>query len=327
MVMPERSFNAESYRYGFNGKESDNDGLGGGGSTYDYGFRIYNPGIARFLSEDPLTASYPFYSPYQFAGNLPIWAIDLDGQEPLLATDYKTLAQLKKKVTITYVSEKRTEEWTYYSVTLVHKYKNTVLTHTLNNTGFTNDELKTFVGKVELCIQDPFMCSILNSINNMSYRAENSMKMAFGDMPDKMIGNLKNKPKDAAALSNTMLHVTGQALITAIWGAGVADVVGDMHERDQKSLMTGDIKDTELKQAIDNYCDLVNNEFGQLWGKEIADKLKIGPHTTWTDELTANFLNELQDKFKESLNLKFDKKFSKDDQFVKDYTKFINENK
>jgi hypothetical protein len=33
------------------------------------------------LSVDPLTQSYPFYTPYQFAGNSPILNIDLDGLE------------------------------------------------------------------------------------------------------------------------------------------------------------------------------------------------------------------------------------------------------
>ena len=54
---------------------------------YDYGFRIYNPRIARFLSVDPLTSSYPWYTPYQFAGNSPILNLDLDGLEEL---DYNT---------------------------------------------------------------------------------------------------------------------------------------------------------------------------------------------------------------------------------------------
>lgn len=71
----------KGYRYGFNGKEKDPEGMGGGGSTYDYGFRIYNPQIGKFLSVDPLTSSYPWYTPYQFAGNKPIVAIDLDGLE------------------------------------------------------------------------------------------------------------------------------------------------------------------------------------------------------------------------------------------------------
>jgi hypothetical protein len=43
--------------------------------------RIYDSRLGRFLSVDPLTKSYPWYTPYQFAGNTPIWAIDLDGLE------------------------------------------------------------------------------------------------------------------------------------------------------------------------------------------------------------------------------------------------------
>ena len=54
--------------------------------SYDYGFRIYNPGIGKFLSVDPLTKSYPWYTPYQFAGNKPIWAVDLDGLEEKYST-------------------------------------------------------------------------------------------------------------------------------------------------------------------------------------------------------------------------------------------------
>ena len=33
---------------------------------------------------DPLTREYPWYTPYQFAGNKPIWAIDVDGLEELI---------------------------------------------------------------------------------------------------------------------------------------------------------------------------------------------------------------------------------------------------
>ncbi len=81
---------AGDYRYGFNGKEKDNEGLGGGGATYDYGFRIYNPAIAKFLSVDPLFTSYPWYTPYQFAGNDPINFIDLDGKEKASPEEFQT---------------------------------------------------------------------------------------------------------------------------------------------------------------------------------------------------------------------------------------------
>ena len=81
MDMPGRTYQSGDYRYGFNGKEQDTNGEWDDLTHYDYGFRIYNPGIGRFLSVDPLTKSYPYYTPYQFAGNKPIMAIDLDGLE------------------------------------------------------------------------------------------------------------------------------------------------------------------------------------------------------------------------------------------------------
>lgn len=82
MLMPGRKYNASAlYRYGFNGKENDND-IKGEGNQQDYGLRIYDPRIAKFLSVDPLTKDYPWYTPYQFAGNDVIRNIDLDGGEP-----------------------------------------------------------------------------------------------------------------------------------------------------------------------------------------------------------------------------------------------------
>jgi RHS repeat-associated protein len=78
LEMKGRTFSDTTYRYGFNGKEKDNSF---GDMVMDYGFRIYNPRIAKFLSVDPLTKEYPWYTPYQFAGNKPIFAVDLDGLE------------------------------------------------------------------------------------------------------------------------------------------------------------------------------------------------------------------------------------------------------
>lgn len=68
------------YRYGFNGKENDNE-VKGAGNQQDYGMRTYDPRIGKFLSVDPLTKGYPMLTPYQFASNTPIAAIDIDGKE------------------------------------------------------------------------------------------------------------------------------------------------------------------------------------------------------------------------------------------------------
>jgi len=81
MQMPGRKFSGGSqYRYGFNGKENDNE-VKGDGNQQDYGMRIYDPRLGRFLSVDPLTKDYPHYTPYSYAGNKPIKFIDLDGLE------------------------------------------------------------------------------------------------------------------------------------------------------------------------------------------------------------------------------------------------------
>jgi RHS repeat-associated protein len=63
--------------YKFNAKEYDSEtGL------YYYGARYYDAKISRFVSFDPLAEKFPKLTPYQFAGNKPIIAVDLDGLEP-----------------------------------------------------------------------------------------------------------------------------------------------------------------------------------------------------------------------------------------------------
>jgi RHS repeat-associated protein len=66
--------------FGFNGKENDNE-VKGEGNQQDYGMRIYDGRIGKFLSVDPITKKYPELTPYQFASNSPISGIDEDGLE------------------------------------------------------------------------------------------------------------------------------------------------------------------------------------------------------------------------------------------------------
>jgi RHS repeat-associated protein len=68
------------YRWGFNGQERDNE-LKGEGNSINYKARIQDTRLGRFLSVDPLAKDYPMLTPYQFASNTPVQAIDLDGLE------------------------------------------------------------------------------------------------------------------------------------------------------------------------------------------------------------------------------------------------------
>jgi len=105
MLMPSRSIKSEVYRSGFNGKEKDNE-IKGVGNQQDYGMRTYDPHLGKFLSVDPLTKGYPWYTPYQFAGNKPIWAVDLDGKEEFFATDYFDANGALYKTVITLASDR-----------------------------------------------------------------------------------------------------------------------------------------------------------------------------------------------------------------------------
>jgi RHS repeat-associated protein len=81
MLQPGRNYNSPDYKYGFNGKEKTDEWNNNSGASYDYGFRIYDPRLGRFESIDPKFKGYPYYTPYQFAGNSPILNVDVDGAE------------------------------------------------------------------------------------------------------------------------------------------------------------------------------------------------------------------------------------------------------
>ncbi|MBK8613520.1 MAG: hypothetical protein IPN85_08485, partial [Flavobacteriales bacterium] len=84
MISRSTTASGGDYRFGFNGKENDNEVHGAPGTFQDYGMRAYDPRLGRFASVDPLTTKFPYLSPYQFAGNKPIWCYDLDGLEDVV---------------------------------------------------------------------------------------------------------------------------------------------------------------------------------------------------------------------------------------------------
>ncbi|WP_308993698.1 polymorphic toxin type 50 domain-containing protein [Mariniflexile litorale] len=80
MLLPNRHGNSSDYRYGFQGQEMDNE-VKGEGNSLNYKFRMHDPRVGRFFATDPLTHKYPWYSPYQFAGNKVIEFNELEGLE------------------------------------------------------------------------------------------------------------------------------------------------------------------------------------------------------------------------------------------------------
>ena len=80
MLMPGRKFNVGGYRYGYNGKWDD-EGIKGIGCTLNFGNRIYDSRLGRWLSVEPKFIKYPELSPFCYVANSPIKFIDYDGKD------------------------------------------------------------------------------------------------------------------------------------------------------------------------------------------------------------------------------------------------------
>ena len=80
MQMPGRIYSSKSYRYGYQGQESDPE-IYGEGNSYAFKYRMSDPRLGRFWSVDPLASDYPHNSPYAFSENRVIDGIELEGLE------------------------------------------------------------------------------------------------------------------------------------------------------------------------------------------------------------------------------------------------------
>jgi RHS repeat-associated protein len=78
----------DAYRYGFNGKEKD-DEVKGGGNSLDFGARIYDSRLGRWMSMDPLQMKYASLSCYSGFGNVPIYLKDPNGKDIIPSTEKK----------------------------------------------------------------------------------------------------------------------------------------------------------------------------------------------------------------------------------------------
>jgi RHS repeat-associated protein len=73
-----RRLSSSAYRYAFQAQERD-DEVKGEGNSVNYTYRMHDTRLGRFLSIDPLYASYPWNSPYAFSENRVIDQVELEG--------------------------------------------------------------------------------------------------------------------------------------------------------------------------------------------------------------------------------------------------------
>lgn len=171
----------------------------------------------------------------------------------------------------------------------------------------------------------------LEKIYNLSRRSPQSFgegDPAFFDLAETSEANI-NTPELAfwnardsteKGYLNSFNHITAQAFITSCFSEELADFVGDSHERYRHpELITGVFSATQeadlAEGPVDNYVDLINNEWGQELGKKLKEKYHINQETHWTPELLASYLNDLQSYYSWAFQIGF-KPFRPDDKVV-----------
>ena len=160
--------------------------------------------------------------------------------------------------------------------------------------------------------------------------------LAFYDLAETMVYNISDddltlmpsEDLSEKGYLNTFNHITAQAFITSIYSEEIADFVADVHERyHHPELITGDFTDdlrSDLENGpVDNYIDLLNNEWGQELGKQLKEKYHLTRHTYWTPELLADYLNDVQDYYSWAFQIGF-KPFKSTDEKVIRFSKKIN---
>ncbi len=78
VLLQNRNFTSEKYRYGFNGMERD-DEVKGEGNSYTTDYRFYDSRLGRWLSIDPV--EHPFQSPFISMNNNPVNIYDPTGDD------------------------------------------------------------------------------------------------------------------------------------------------------------------------------------------------------------------------------------------------------
>ena len=151
-----RDFNSKASRYGFNGKLKDNE-FEGEGDVYDFGARMYDVRLGRYLSIDPEFKKQPEFSPYVGLNDNPLFFIDPTGKivKPVNADAEKAFIALLEsfstdhsKLMDVFHIEENESKGTYYSRDIKTGEFNSIATpkqfaKRLKNAGIKLDKEKT----------------------------------------------------------------------------------------------------------------------------------------------------------------------------------------
>lgn len=241
------------------------------------------------------------------------------GNGALLLTGFHSFAELKSVVRIQFGEEieNASARNRALQVRLSHTCGTYEVTSILKS-GISQDDFQaarngTFWDRALLALKCPyafFHKHQLRSVESLGRRRPwvyGKGDIAFYDLAETMVRNIS--PEDRATLPatdlsekgylNTFNHIASQAFMTSIFSERLADFVADVHELyNMPELITGFFTEKQVSDIengpVDNYVDMINNEWGQELGKVLGQKYSIRPDTYWTPALLADYLNDIQ---------------------------------
>ena len=247
-------------------------------------------------------------SPYYFGG------------EALLLTRFTSLDQFRQVVDVKYLHDlvdtnasKSGKEQVRLTYRSGDREVISILESGISQADFIKARKGNFWNKMALGIKSPFAIrhrKDLGCIENLGRRKPEVYGIgdaAFYDLAEIMVQHivkddlprLSEQDLGEKGYLNTFNHITAQAFMTSVFSEEVADFVADVHELyNMPELITGNFTVEQIEDfengPVDNYVDMINNEWGQELGKMLAEKYKITRETVWTPALLRDYLNDIQ---------------------------------
>ena len=262
------------------------------------------------------------------------------GKGALLTTRFQSLEEFKTIVEIEYSDDRKS--W----VRLRQKNNGQELVSHLEKGVKESDFLQarngSFWDKLQLGFNSPYFVANRNDLLRIYVLSRRRDKIFGGEdvafyhiakrMQEHILpADVVNLPADDISekgFLNTFNHITSQTFMTSIYSEKFADFVADCHERtNMPELISGNFSTAQMADikngAVDNYVDVINNEWGQELGKVLKQKYGISEETFWTPELLANYLNDIQLYYSWNFEIGF-QPFRASDSMVVKFSKKIN---
>lgn len=278
-------------------------------------------------------------------------AIDLKTRGALLGTRFHSFEELQSAVQIKYFPDnpasKATEDKSAVRIShcsngmeVVCFMKQGVSQQDIWNARY-DKSWNRFLSRIALLFRAPWVVAHRRDLQRVytlsRWRPEwfGEGDVAFYDIAKAMADNIntfdlayKNeRDSTEKGYLNSFNHITAQAIVTSCFSQELADFIADAHERySHPELITGSFTQKQIEDLaegpVDNYVDVINNEWGQELGKQLKEKYNITQETEWTPELLANYLNDMQGYYCWAFAISFEP-FRADDEIIRKFSNKI----